>query len=102
MASPKLAVLDVGHGNCAVLRDRGGSIVFDAGIGSTLEEYLATNGITEIVALLISHADADHLGGAIGLLLSTACSIKTVYLNPDASKGTEMFRNFRIALEDAR
>jgi beta-lactamase superfamily II metal-dependent hydrolase len=35
-----LTVLDVGHGNCAVLRDERGTVIFDAGQGDTLVEFL--------------------------------------------------------------
>jgi len=62
-AFPKLAILDVGHGNSAVLHDRDAILVFDAGLGNILYEYILENNIQEIEALLISHSDADHLAG---------------------------------------
>ncbi len=101
-ASPRLAILDVGHGNCAVLHDSNGTLVFDAGLGSTLNEYLRQNQIREIDALLISHSDADHLGGAINLLLSREFRINEVYLNADSSNAGSTFAIFRSALRDAR
>lgn len=73
MASPKLSILDVGHGNCAVLLSDELVCVFDAGSRSILNEYLEANGVREIEALLISHADADHIAGAIGLLANADC-----------------------------
>ena len=50
MAAPdrSLAILDVGHGNCAVLRDRRGVVVIDAGPGSSLLEFLTEHKITNI------------------------------------------------------
>lgn len=102
MASPKLAILDVGHGNCAVLHDRDGVLVLDAGPGSILNQYLIDNQIREITALLISHSDADHLGGAIGLLLSHEFRVKAVYLNPDSRNKSRTFRVLRQALRDAK
>jgi beta-lactamase superfamily II metal-dependent hydrolase len=100
--SPKLAVLDVGHGNCAVLHDRDGILVFDAGPGSILNQYLFENQIREIAALLISHSDADHLGGAINLLLSDEFRVNAVYLNPDSRNAATTFSTFRRALRDAK
>lgn len=100
--SPKLAILDVGHGNSAVLHDHDGIIVFDAGPGSTLNEYLLQNKIREIAALLISHSDADHLGGAINLLLSNEFRVAEVYLNPDPTNTGSTYTTFRRALVDAR
>ena len=101
-ASPRLAILDVGHGNCAVLHDRNGILVFDAGPGSILNQYLFENQIREIAALLISHSDADHLGGAINLLLSPEFRVNAVYLNPDSRNAASTFDTFRRALRDAR
>jgi beta-lactamase superfamily II metal-dependent hydrolase len=102
MASPRLAILDVGHGNSAVLHDHNGILVFDAGPGSTLNEYLLDNQIREIAALLISHSDADHLGGAINLLSSREFRVKEVYLNPDSRNAGSTFEIFRSALRDAK
>jgi beta-lactamase superfamily II metal-dependent hydrolase len=101
-ASPRLAILDVGHGNSAVLHDSNGILVFDAGPGSTLNEYLIENQIREIAALLISHSDADHLGGAINLLLSREFRVKEVYLNPDPTNTGDKYKIFRSALRDAK
>jgi beta-lactamase superfamily II metal-dependent hydrolase len=100
-ASPRLAILDVGHGNCAVLHDRNGILVFDAGPGSTLNQYLIENQVREITALLISHSDADHLGGAINLLLSHEFHVNAVYLNPDPRNSGSTFAIFRSAVRDA-
>ncbi len=100
--SPKLAILDVGHGNSAVLHDRNGILIFDAGPGSILNEYLLENKIRDIAALLISHSDADHLAGAINLLSSREFRVKEVYLNPDSGNAGSTFDIFRRALRDAK
>src|SRR5229473_3303711 len=100
-ALPRLAILDVGHGNSAVLHDHNGILIFDAGPGSTLNEYLLNNQIREIAALLISHSDADHLGGAINLLLHREFRVNAVYLNPDSRAGST-YDSFRRALQDAK
>jgi beta-lactamase superfamily II metal-dependent hydrolase len=100
--SPKLAILDVGHGNSAVLHDHDGILIFDAGPGSILNEYLLENQIREIAALLISHSDADHLAGAINLLASREFRVKEVYLNPDSRNAGNTFTVFRSALRDAK
>ncbi|HMD71934.1 MAG TPA: MBL fold metallo-hydrolase [Bryobacteraceae bacterium] len=100
--SPRLAILDVGHGNSAVLHDQNGILIFDAGPGSTLNEYLIENQIREIAALLISHSDGDHLCGAINLLSSTDFRVKEIYLNPDPTNTGNTYRIFRSALRDAK
>ena len=101
MDSPKLVVLDVGHGNSAVLHDSNGLVIFDAGLGGTLDEYLQSCSVTTVVALLISHADADHLAGASNILLSEDFQIQAVYLNPDADKSSVAFMSFRKALANS-
>ena len=63
-----LAVLDVGHGNSAVLCDQGVVVVIDTGPGSSLLEYLSERSITHINTVLLSHADQDHIGGLVGVL----------------------------------
>ena len=69
---PNLVVVDVGHGNAAVLRDTGGVVVFDTGKGPALVEFLKHNSITEVEALVLSHADDDHIGYAAQFAASQA------------------------------
>lgn len=100
--SPDLAILDVGHGNTAVFSDQQGVIVIDAAPGGTLLDFLEHWGIREIDAVLISHADADHMGGLLSLLLNSDISVDQVYVNSDATKNTAIWDDFRHALPEAR
>jgi competence protein ComEC len=102
MDSPKLVVLDVGHGSSAVLHDTRGVVVIDAGLRSTLDDYLQSSRTTDVVALLISHSDADHLAGASNVLLSEYIRVSAVYLNPDSDKASVAFLAFRRALAASR
>lgn len=61
-----VTILDVGHGNAAVVNTGTGIIVIDAGPRTGLLEFLTETGAPKIDALLISHADADHIAGLIG------------------------------------
>lgn len=97
-----LVILDVGHGNCAVLHDEKVVIVIDAALGDILLEFIEERGITEIDSIILSHADADHIGGVIALLCHPHLKVHKIYLNPDAQKDTEMFKDLRYALSDAR
>ncbi len=99
--SPRVVILDVGHGNSAVLHDERGLVVIDAGLRGTLEEYLQTCKQADVVALLISHSDADHLGGASNILLNENVRVAAVYLNPDSQQGSAAFGAFRRALADS-
>ena len=89
----ELSILDVGHGNCAILFDSGGVSVFDAPLGDILLKALMQQGVDEISLAIVSHADADHLGGILSLLLT--CDVREISINPDASKHTELWRDFR-------
>ena len=40
-----------------------GVVIVDTGPGSALLEYLVGRGITEVEAVILSHADQDHIGG---------------------------------------
>ena len=97
---PNLTILDVGHGQCVVLQDERGTVIFDAGSGPTLLEFLDASGIAEIDAVIISHADADHLSGLVSLLSAATVQVHQVYLNSDATKGSGIWEDLRYAIAD--
>ncbi len=104
-SNPCVTILNVGHGNSAVIRDGTITIVVDTGgesVGGRLLDYLKSEGIDSVDALLLSHSDEDHIGSAPTLLLSDQVNIKKVFLNSDSTKRTEAFRNLRLALGLAR
>ena len=98
---PNLTILDVGHGQCVVLQDTRGTVIFDAGSGSTLLDFLHASAITEIDAVIISHADADHLSGLVSLLSSATVQVRQVHLNSDATKNSDIWEDLRYAIADA-
>lgn len=102
MDLPELIILDVGHGNCAIVRDPGGVIVIDCSHGVTLLETLEYLSIKEILHILISHSDADHIAGIINLLSNEDIKIHNVHINPDSIKKSDIWRVLRIALRDAQ
>ena len=66
---PELLILDIGHGNCAILRDTLAVTVIDCGYdGVTLIETLERLGINAVDNVIISHADIDHIGGLVPLV----------------------------------
>lgn len=71
----RLTVLDVGHGNAAVVEHRGQVLLVDAGAmnrgemaADIISEYLWSAGHRTISAILISHADVDHFNALPHLL----------------------------------
>jgi beta-lactamase superfamily II metal-dependent hydrolase len=101
MTSGELIILDVGHGNCAIIRHGTEAIIIDAPGRPIVARALDELGITSIHALLVSHADSDHLSGAIPILLSDTRPVKHVYVNPD-NRNSDAWLQFRIAAGAAR
>ena len=102
MEFPELIILDVGHGNCALLRDTEGTVLIDCPPGSILPETLNHLGITEISHVLISHADQDHVAGIPQLLLNESVKVNSIHLNSDWLRDTEIWKDVLSALGDAR
>ena len=101
MLRTKFAVLDVGHGNSAVLTDTERIVVIDTGIGNTLQQYLREEGAEIIDLILLSHADSDHIGGLIHLLASQEFQIERVFLNTDSIKDTDLWDDLIYELNRA-
>jgi len=102
MDLPELIILDIGHGNCAIVRDTAGVIVIDSAHGATLIETLTHLSIREISHILISHADEDHIAGIIDILLDRNIKVTNIYINSDAQKKTRTWEALRRAAQDAR
>lgn len=96
MDLPELIVLDVGHGNCAILLDMKAVTVIDCPPTIALLNTLERLGIRTVDQVLISHADLDHAGGLVNLLDDV--TVRNVYINPDADKKSKTWKDIRIAL----
>lgn len=97
----ELLILDVGHGNAALLISQQDSAIFDAAPGTTLINAIEQRGLSTINHLFISHADNDHVGGVIALLSKPQFEVRNLYLNPDASKYGPQWNSLRIVVDDA-
>lgn len=66
----RLSVVDVGQGTgCTYQTADGRWLVFDTGPGAdTVAQYLRYCGTNTIAALVLSHSDLDHIGGAAHIL----------------------------------
>ena len=70
----RVTVLDVGQGQCVLLQSGGRTYMVDCG-GSYDDDAadiaaatLLSQGITQLDGLIVTHYDADHVGGAVHLL----------------------------------
>ncbi len=73
----RLWVLDVGQGEAVAVRTRHHCLLFDSGPGfgggrnagaAIIRPFLLARGIARVDALVVSHGDDDHAGGAASLL----------------------------------
>lgn len=65
----ELHVIDIGQGDCLLIKTDAGFMLIDAGDkGSTNEEilrsYLKAQGVTSLEYAIFTHMDADHIGNA--------------------------------------
>jgi len=98
----KIVILDVGHGNCAVVHEDKTCLVIDAGPGTALLEFIREQRIEVVEEMLISHADTDHLKGVITLLDQDDITVKSVRLNSDAAKESKQWDALLCSLDDCR
>jgi beta-lactamase superfamily II metal-dependent hydrolase len=100
MATGELTVLDVGHGNCSVIRD--GETVYVVDVPERpreLTQMLYERNL-DVDTILISHADEDHVAGVPDLLCDDAFRPRRVYVNPDGIKKTRAWKAMRLAMRD--
>lgn len=96
----EIVILDVGHGNCAVVYEGARCVVIDAGPGTALLEFILENKIKIVEEILISHADVDHLKGLQTLLDQDNIDVRSVRLNSDANKDSMQWHGILYSLQD--
>ncbi len=98
----KAEFFDVGKADAALLTLPGGRrVMIDAGTnkeGKHLAERLTEGGVTALDALIVTHFDKDHVGGADKLLESL--DVAQVVM-PDYAKDGKQYEQFMEALESS-
>lgn len=92
--------IDVGQGDCALIRSGDTNIMIDAGTresGSIICEYLSNLGIDYLDCFIGTHPHEDHMGGAAAVLSSV--DVGNVYLNGETTT-SYFFENFVDVLMD--
>lgn len=67
----KVTFLDVGQGDCTIVQTKEHNMVIDTGNnnqGEKVVSYLRENGIDTLDYLILTHPDADHIGGGDNVL----------------------------------
>ncbi|MFG2649503.1 ComEC/Rec2 family competence protein [Streptomyces sp. NPDC048436] len=100
--SPKgelaVTILDVGHGNSAIVRDGSRCAVIDAADDTTHAE-LERIGCATLEEVIVSHVDNDHIAGMNQLLLDPKWPLGRIRINTDASKDTKAWRHLQQTLQ---
>jgi competence protein ComEC len=102
MDLPRLIILDVAHGNCAILQAADEIAIIDCAHGDTLIQAIRELHISYVDRIIISHADEDHIKGFIDLLADEQITVGHIYINPDGSKKTRTWTKLRRLIEYAK
>ena len=87
----QVTFLDVGQGDCTIVRTEGHAAVVDTGNndqGEKVVSYLEDQGIDTLDYLLLTHPDADHIGGGGNVL--EGLEVKKVIM-PDVENDTKTY-----------
>jgi len=93
----RIYFLDVGQGDCTLIRTQKGDILIDAGPEAAQDALclrLRQLGVKEIALAIFTHPDEDHVGGADGVL--SQMPVREVWLptremdNPSAARMEKM------------
>lgn len=96
----KITVFDVGKADAMVLQTASHTVVLDTGNkgdGKDIEKFLEKQEITKIDALILSHFDKDHVGGAARLV--NHMEIGEIYL-PDYASDIDEYNAFEEKLAE--
>lgn len=96
----EITIIDVGHGNAAVLADAGKIVVVDTAGKTHLQRFLDQSELTDIDLVVISHTDADHLAGLINLLSNPKYLVKKLIINPDSIKASMLWEDVRYLIDE--
>lgn len=92
--------IDVGQGDATLITCGGHAMLIDAGEndkGTKLQLYLTKQGIEKLDYLVLTHPDADHIGGADVII--TKFDIGSVFMS-DYEKDNRTYQDVLQALDD--
>ena len=92
--------LDVGQGDCTLVTCDGHAMLIDAGDdtkGTAIQNYLNKQKIRSLDYLILTHPDADHIGGAPVII--TKFEIAKVFVS-NFEKDNSTYRKLIQALDD--
>ncbi|MDQ1294099.1 MAG: competence protein ComEC [Actinomycetota bacterium] len=96
----RVILLDVGHGNCAVLQDGRSLAIVDVPRTQVVRQCLALQPNPNVRRLILSHADQDHIGGALTLLAHGEIPIRELWLNPNSCQRSKTYLDLLTVASD--
>ncbi len=101
----EMHVLDVGQGDAIAIRSaRGRWLLIDGGPRTATRDagravvlpFLRRRGVTELAAMVVSHGDADHLGGVPAILEAIGSDL---VLEPGQPLGTHLYLDYLAMID---
>jgi competence protein ComEC len=99
---PDLSILDVGHGNTAIIRASDWVGLVDCAPPAVVLRELERRGVNAIDDLVVSHVEKDHAGGAEKLIRKSGLKVGRVWVNPDPLTDSKTWERLRTVLWDAQ
>lgn len=96
----RVIILDVGHGNCAIVQDGEEVAIIDAPKTSVLPLCLQLQANPTVRHLVLSHADEDHIGGAQALLAHEDIPVMQLWINPNSQQHSNTYLDLLTAARD--
>lgn len=91
--------IDIGQGDAELLRSQGHAMLIDTGTpdsGTAVRLFLKKQGVGKLDYLVLTHPDADHIGGAASVI--TNVPVDTVWM-PDYKKENKVYDGVINALK---
>jgi competence protein ComEC len=91
--------LDVGQGDCELVKDGAHSVLIDAAtedMAPGIVSFLKSKGVSEISLLILTHPHADHIGGAVDII--SAFRVESIYM-PKVTTNTRVFERLLAAIK---
>jgi len=91
--------IDVGKGDCILIRSEKHTLMIDTGYRDTADDvfdFLEGSDVSEIDALILTHYDKDHIGGAKKLI--SQYQVKKIYI-PDYEKDEKKYKKLIKAID---
>lgn len=100
-SSMRISILQAGKADAILIETENGNVLIDSGLEENKDDllaFLSQNNITELYALIITHFDKDHVGGADWVM--DTLKVKHVYTSYETNSSDDI-TSFKEALQRA-